>query len=72
MPALFLGKPLEQGTLAPELFADAFAIAIIRIFSWDEYGTFDEIDDGVKHTFTQYMDWLLERKIVKAKDSVSD
>ena len=72
MSDLFLGKPLEQGTLAPELFADAFAIAMIRIFGWDEYGTFDEIDDGVKHTFTQYMDWLLEREIVKPKDTASD
>ncbi len=72
MSDLFLGKPLEQGTLAPELFADAFAIAMIRIFGWDEYGTFDEIDDGVKHTFTQYMDWLLEREIVKPKDKASD
>lgn len=72
MSDLFLGKPLEQGTLAPELFADAFAIAMIRIFGWDEYGTFDEIDDGVKHTFTQYMDWLLEREFVKPKEKASD
>lgn len=72
MSDLFLGKPLEQGMIAPEIFADAFAIAMIRIFGWDEYGTFDEIDDGVKHTFTQYMDWLLEKEIVKAKDNASD
>lgn len=72
MSDLFLGKPLEQGALAPEIFADAFAIAMIQLFGWNEYGTFDEIDAGVKHTFTQYMDWLLEKEIAKAKDTASD
>lgn len=72
MSDLFLGKPLEQGAIAPEVFADAFAIAMIQLFGWNEYGTFDEIDAGVKHTFTQYMDWLLEKEIAKPKDNVSD
>lgn len=67
MSDLFLGKPLEQGALAPEIFADAFAIAMIQLFGWGEYGTFDEIDVGVKHTFTQYMDWLLEKEIMNPK-----
>lgn len=72
MSDLFLGKPLEQGAIAPEIFADAFAIAMIQLFGWNEYGTFDEIDAGVKHTFTQYMDWLLEKEIAKPKDTASD
>lgn len=72
MSDAFLEKPLEQGTLAPEIFSDAFAIAMIQIFGWDEYGTFDEIDAGVKHTFMQYMDWLLEREIVTPKAKTSD
>ena len=72
MSNAFLGKPLEQSAIAPEIFADAFAIAMIRIFGWDEYGTFDEIDAGVKNTFTQYMDWLLEKEVLKLDEKTSD
>lgn len=65
MSDALLGKPLEQSPLAVEIFADAFAIAMIRIFGWDTYGTFDNIDEGVKHVFANYMHWLLEKEILK-------
>lgn len=59
-----LGVPVAQSPIATELFADAFAIAMIRIFGWDEYGTFDDLDEDIKIAFTYYMDRLLEKEVV--------
>ena len=65
MSDLFLGKPVDQSPLATELFADAFAIGMIRIFGWDAYGTFDELAPEVKNVFATYMNWLLEKEVSK-------
>lgn len=67
MSDLFLGMPVEQGPLATELFADAFAIGMIKIFDWHSYGSFDELDPEVKNAFATYMDWLLKKEIVKKR-----
>lgn len=66
-----LGVPIAQSPIATELFADAFAIAMIRIFGWDEYGTFDDLDEDIKIAFTYYMDRLLEKEVVSPQKQSS-
>lgn len=59
------GKQLEQGDFAPELFADAFAIAMMQTFDWEEYDSFHEVAPEVKNAFRVYMDWLIEKLFAK-------
>ena len=56
-----LGVAITQGQEACELFADAFAMAMIRIFDWQEYDSFETISLEVKNAFATYMNWLLEK-----------
>lgn len=53
------GKELTQGEFAPELFADAFAMAMMQTFGWKEYDTFDIVSDSVKELFKHYMEQLM-------------
>lgn len=55
------GKELTQGEFAPELFADAFAMAMMQTFGWKEYDTFDIVSDSVKELFKHYMEQLMVR-----------
>lgn len=59
------GKKLEQGGLAPELFADAFAMAMMQTFDWKEYDPFQEIAPELKNAFQHYMDWLIEKLLTE-------
>lgn len=57
----FLGTDIKQDIKTPELFADAFAIAMMTIFGWSEYDCFDMIPHKVKNSFATFMNWLLLR-----------
>lgn len=59
------GKQLEQGDFAPELFADAFSMAMMQTFGWEEYDSFHEVAPEVKNAFRVYMDWLIEKLFAK-------
>lgn len=54
-------EKLTQGQLAPELFADAFAMAMMQTFDWKEYDSFDTVPDMAKTLFKNYMDLLMMR-----------
>lgn len=56
-----LAVPLEQGANAIEVFADAFAIAMMQIFDWKEFDPFQTMSPVVKQTFTGYMDTLVRK-----------
>ncbi len=56
----YLKIPLEQGLEAVEIFADAIAIGLMRIFNWDDKGTFEDMDINIKNAFAAYTDMLLK------------
>lgn len=61
----YFSRPLEQGPEAKELFADAFAMAMMKAFGWDAYDPFHYIDAEVKTLFFNYMEWLMEKETGK-------
>lgn len=50
----------EQGISVAEIFADAFAMAIMQTFGWDEYDPFNMVSKETKNGFKIYMDGLIE------------
>lgn len=56
-----LAIPLKQGVNAVEVFADAFAIGMMRIFDWKEFDPFQTMSPVVKQAFADYMDTLVKK-----------
>ncbi len=54
-----LNVPLEQGPQAVELFADVFAMGLMRIFGWEDKDVTKEIDDFTIEIFAKLTHLIL-------------
>lgn len=50
----------EQNISVAEIFADAFAMAMMQTFGWTEYDPFNMVSEETKDGFKIYMDRLIE------------